>query len=85
MTLPQAEQLYIGVDHEPAEQREVLQWIAGQLGASPPGVATSPDTNNRRHRTNKRCRNAKLLASGYIFRYPTFREGYAALLAQERL
>jgi nucleoside-diphosphate-sugar epimerase len=85
MTLPQAEQLYIGVDHEPAEQREVLQWIAGQLGASPPGTAMSTDTNSRRHRTNKRCRNAKLLASGYIFRYPTFREGYAALLAQERV
>jgi hypothetical protein len=35
-------------------------------------------------RGSKRCRNDRLLASGYAFRFPTFREGYAALLAQVR-
>jgi hypothetical protein len=30
--------------------------------------------------SNKRCRNALLRALGYAFRFPTYREGYAALL-----
>lgn len=33
-------------------------------------------------RSNKRCRNDLLLRSGYSFVYPTFREGYAALLEE---
>jgi hypothetical protein len=32
-------------------------------------------------RSNKRCRNDRLLASGYTFLYPTYREGYGAVLA----
>jgi len=38
--------------------------------------------NNPEKSANKRCRNAKLVASGYAFRYPTFREGYTALLTE---
>jgi nucleoside-diphosphate-sugar epimerase len=82
MTLPEPDSLYIGVDHEPADQCDVLRWLAGQLGAPAPRVEASLGTDSRRHRTNKRCRNAKLVASGYVFRYPTFREGYTALLAR---
>jgi nucleoside-diphosphate-sugar epimerase len=81
LTLPEPEAIYLGVDHEPAEHCVVLRWLAGQLGAPVPCVTASPTTDTRRHRTNKRCRNAKLVASGYVFRYPTFREGYATLLA----
>ena len=81
MTLPQPDSLYLGVDHEPADQCSVLRWLAAQLGAPPPRIEAPSDTDTRRHRTNKRCRNAKLMASGYVLRYPTFREGYAALLA----
>jgi nucleoside-diphosphate-sugar epimerase len=83
LSLPRPESVYIGVDHEPAEHCDVLRWLATQLGALPPGVKASPATDTRRHRTNKRCRNAKLVASGYVFRYPTFRDGYAALLAED--
>ncbi|HXH11968.1 MAG TPA: SDR family oxidoreductase [Alphaproteobacteria bacterium] len=81
MTLPQPDAVYIGVDHEPAEQCDVLRWLAAQLGAPPPRVEALPGVEPRRSRTNKRCCNAKLIASGYTFRYPTFRDGYAALLA----
>ena len=81
MTLPTPEPLYIGVDHEPADYCDLLRWLAAQVGAPPPRVEASPSADSRRHRTNKRCNNAKLVASGYRFRYPTFREGYAALLA----
>jgi nucleoside-diphosphate-sugar epimerase len=82
MTVPQPESLYVGVDHEPADQCEVLRWLADRAGAPPPRLEASPAADTRRQRTNKRCRNAKLVASGYVFRYPTFREGYAGLLAR---
>jgi nucleoside-diphosphate-sugar epimerase len=83
MTLPEPEAIYLGVDHEPAAQCDVLRWLAVQLGAPPPHVEAPSGADTRRHRTNKRCGNAKLVASGYVFRYPTFREGYAALLAAD--
>jgi nucleoside-diphosphate-sugar epimerase len=79
MTLAQPETLYLGVDHEPADLCDVLRWLASQLGAPPPRLEPAADAPRRR--ANKRCRNAKLLASGYVFRYPTFREGYGALIA----
>jgi nucleoside-diphosphate-sugar epimerase len=80
MTLPDPEALYVGVDHEPADQCDVLRWLAGQIGAPMPRVEAASGADTRRYRTNKRCRNAKLVASGYMFRYRTFREGYASLL-----
>jgi nucleoside-diphosphate-sugar epimerase len=80
MTLPEPDSLYIGVDHEPADQCDILRWLAVQIGAPPPCVEVASGAETRRHRTNKRCGNAKLLRSGYVFRYPTFREGYTALL-----
>ena len=71
--------LYLLVDHEPAEQCGVLRWIAGRLRVSePPRV---PPEAGKPVRGTKRCRNTRLADSGYAFRYPTFREGYAALIA----
>lgn len=81
MTLAEPDGLYIGVDHEPADQCDVLRWLAAQVGAPPPRLEAGADAGRRRQHTNKRCRNAKLVASGYSFQYPTFREGYTALLA----
>lgn len=80
MTLPDPDFLYLGVDDDPAEQCTVLRWLAAQLGVAPPRVEASPGFDRRR-RSNKRASNARLVASGYVFRYPSFREGYAALLA----
>ena len=82
MTLPEPDRLYLGVDHEPTEESEVLQWLAAQLGVPPPPKETSSGPGMRRQRSNKRCRNDKLAASGYVFQFPTFREGYLALLAE---
>ena len=83
MNLPNPDRLYVGVDQEPAEQSAVLRWLATQLGVSPPRVEPSSEPHARRHHSNKRCRNTRLVACGYAFRYPTFREGYTALLAGE--
>ena len=79
MTLAEPASLYLGVDHEPAEQCEVLRWLARQLGVSPPRLEPSLGSTPRRQ-SNKRCSNARLVASGYAFRYPGFRDGYSALL-----
>jgi hypothetical protein len=70
----------IGVDCEPTDQRSVLEWLAGALGAPPPRLAPAGEGGKRAPRSNKRCRNDRLLATGYAFRYPTFREGYRAVI-----
>jgi len=75
------EKLYLGVDSEPAEERAVLAWLAGALGAPVPRAA-GPGEATRDGRASKRCSNARLLDTRYAFRYPTFREGYAAILEE---
>ena len=80
MGLASPEPLYLGVDSEPADEETVMNWLAGSLGGPAPRPAEPDDP--RPARGNKRCRNARLLASGYELRYPTFREGYAAVLSE---
>ena len=80
--LPDPEPVYLGVDHEPADRRTVAEWLAARSGHDlPVNPNTTPnEPRDRPGRTNKRCSNERLLRSGYEFRYPTFREGFAALL-----
>jgi nucleoside-diphosphate-sugar epimerase len=80
--LPEREDLYLGVDSEPVDEANVLRWLAGALGAPPPRRRPEGEVRSVRASSNKRCRNERLLASGYTFRYPTFREGYAAVLSE---
>ena len=82
MTLPEPARLYLGVDSDPAPESDVTRWLAGVLGAPMPRAGVADDTGELGRSGNKRCRNERLLASGYQFRYPTFREGYAAVLAE---
>ena len=72
---------YIGVDDAPVEECEVLEWLAARLRAPAPRRVRGDEAASRG--SGKRCSNARLRASGYRFRYPTFREGYAAVLAGE--
>ena len=82
LELERPDPLYLGVDHEPADLAEVQRWLAAELGAPEPTVGGEDDAmSSRRRRSNKRCDSSRLRASGYRFRYPTFREGYRALLA----
>lgn len=70
------EPLYLASDCEPAPLHEVMQWLADKLRVEPSQVIQSP----LRRRASKRCDNTRLLESGYRFRYPSFREGYAQVL-----
>lgn len=89
---PSPQELYVGVDCEPTEDRIMLEWLADQLGApvpfpapfETPGEHESEAAHSVRGAGSKRCRNARLLASGYRFRYPSFRDGYAALIREEQ-
>jgi hypothetical protein len=74
----------LGTDNEPADQAEVLRWLAKRLGGTPPRSESRALTGSE-SKSNKRCRNSRLLQSGYSFRYPTFREGYEAILAEMAL
>jgi nucleoside-diphosphate-sugar epimerase len=83
MALENPAPLYAASDHEPADLATVLRWIAERLGVAPPRVEAA-ETGGRYGRTsNKRVRNGRLLASGYRFRYPTFREGYGEMIARD--
>ena len=70
--------LYVAVDDEPAPRREVMEWLAARMGLPRPPPEGAPQRAGR----GRRCRNARLRASGYRFRYPGYREGYAAILAE---
>jgi nucleoside-diphosphate-sugar epimerase len=77
--------VWLGVDHEPCDRAVVLDWLADRLGvARPRRVAAGRDASGaqRGRGGNKRCSNAKLTGAGYAFRFPTFREGYADVLAR---
>ena len=83
--------LYLAVDDDPAPLGEVLNWLATQLGVSEPPLAANPPLKPgagfgdpaARMRASKRCYNARLRASGFQFRYPSYRDGYAVLLGLE--
>ena len=78
MLLEDPEPVYIGSDYDPAERRVVREWLARRVGTNPPEVAG--DAAGNRRGTSKRCSNRRLVGSGYVFRYPTFREGFEDLL-----
>jgi len=80
MQLPDPAELYLAVDNEPAPERVVMEWMAGVFGSPIPRPLSPDEQRSGRSGANKRCSNQRLLASGYTFRHPTFREGYSALI-----
>ena len=66
----------IAVDDEPCPRDDVVGFIAECLGVAP---ATEPDPPDRPR--GKRCRNDALRGLGWRPAFPTYREGYGALLA----
>jgi nucleoside-diphosphate-sugar epimerase len=83
LTVGKRPSVVIGADDEPADQEEVLRWLAEQLAVAPP-LREDPNkaAAGGRASTNKRCLNARLKASGYALRAPTFRHGYAPSITE---
>lgn len=69
---------YIGVDDAPAPLAEVVAWLREYLG-----VTEWAEDASVRRTGSKRCSNARIKALGWQPRYPSFREGYAAILADQ--
>ena len=80
MKMDRPDEVYIGVDDEPADRRKVLNWLAERLGAPRPREAGAGEAPSARAATNKRCSNARLKSTGYRFLYPSYREGYAEMI-----
>lgn len=67
--------LYLASDSSPAPMIDVVSWIAEQLE-----IKDFLAENAINERGNKRISNQRLIATGYQFRYPDYRMGYAGLL-----
>jgi nucleoside-diphosphate-sugar epimerase len=82
------ERVYLGVDQDPAPLREVYRWIAARGGVADPCEGqpepSAPVSMWTRRGGNKRCSSRRLVASGFRFRYPTYREGYSPLVDDRR-
>lgn len=67
---------YIGVDDAPAPLAEVVDYLRRLMGVEQWSAEQSV-----RRAGSKRCSNARARALGWVPRYPSYREGYAAILA----
>lgn len=67
---------YLGVDEEPAVTTVVFAYLAGKLG-----VGYEPGPEADQPATGKRLSGDLLRSTGFSFTYPSYREGYAAVLA----
>lgn len=68
-----------GIDEEPVLLSTAADFIAERLGVAPPVLDDAGRTPEESHR-GKRIVAAALRDTGFSYRYPTYREGYAAQL-----
>lgn len=70
------ENCYIASDCEPVRLDEVVDWVRQQTPCAEP----EPDARKGGRAGSKRCNNERLVATGFQFRYPNFRDGYRAMI-----
>lgn len=65
--------VYLASDSEPVTQHDIRKWLAGRLAVSliEEAITIGPV---------RRCSNRLLLKTGFVFNYPSFKQGYAALI-----
>ncbi|MET0956618.1 MAG: NAD-dependent epimerase/dehydratase family protein [Cryobacterium sp.] len=71
------DRLYLGVDSAPVPSVEVLNFLAAELGLPQPEITETGGTRGG----DKRLSNRRLLQTGFTLAYPSYREGYRAVLA----
>jgi nucleoside-diphosphate-sugar epimerase len=76
--LAQPAPLYLGTDDEPSRLDDVLRFVAQEMGSAEPEFG---DVDGRQAGGDKRLSNALLGSTGFQFTYPSYREGYRAVLA----
>jgi nucleoside-diphosphate-sugar epimerase len=75
--------IYIASDHQPTPLHEVKEWMRYTLDLPKDHFKQNTPLAARTLRSNKRCSNKQLLDSGYVFIYPSFKEGYGPLLSMD--
>ncbi|WP_166362347.1 SDR family oxidoreductase [Pseudomonas akapageensis] len=68
---------YIGVDDDPAALADVVAWLRERMGVTEWAAEASV-----RRTGSKRCSNARARALGWVPQYPSYQEGYAAILEE---
>ncbi|WP_026540954.1 SDR family oxidoreductase [Paenarthrobacter nicotinovorans] len=76
------ESVYVGVDDLAAEMGDVMRFLAAELHCPEPPTAAPGDASDAGP-GDKRCSNERLRATGFQPTFPTYKEGYRALLAGE--
>ena len=76
LQLSDPQPVYTVVDDEPADLREVYEWLANRLGIKLPAAVDSYAGRGG----SKRCRNAQLRASGWQPSITDYRSGYELLI-----
>jgi nucleoside-diphosphate-sugar epimerase len=79
LELPDPRPLYLGVDDTPLPLHVLYDHLASLVGAPLPPQGAGPAGVG-----SKRLSNARLRASGWAPRWPDARDGYAALMREER-
>jgi nucleoside-diphosphate-sugar epimerase len=69
--------LYLASDCESVPTHIIAAWFREQLLCETENTAIN---STKRRAGSKRCHNQRLLASGYRFIYPTWREGYGEMI-----
>ena len=74
--------LYVATDCEPVPMNVVISWLVTTLGKT---IASMPkeslaEGDTFYFKSNKRCSNAHLLSTGYVFQYPGFQEGFESII-----
>ena len=73
--------IYSIADGSPTRREDYLNELARLLGASPPEFAVAMENTPRRGATSKRVRNDRMRDElGVRLRYPSYREGLAAIV-----
>jgi nucleoside-diphosphate-sugar epimerase len=68
---------YLGVDDDPARYGDVVRFLAAELDA--PAPRTQPKATTRG--ADRACSNAHLRSTGWTPTFPSYAEGYRAILA----
>ena len=82
-TLDEPAPTYLVTDDEPARLDDVYAFLAAELGAPEPPRDEDAEASGRQGAGNKRLSNALLRSTGWTPRFPSFREGYRAVIAGE--
>jgi nucleoside-diphosphate-sugar epimerase len=78
-------EIYNAVDDHPVTQRDFFEWMSQQTGKPSPPIGYAQVATTKRRATNKQISNHKIKSElGFDFRFPSFREGYADVVAECR-